>query len=204
MRWPFGNLPSRWAVFAVPPLIALVIGIAVAIASSPASLTGARGGRATTVSGGPSPSPADSSPLPSVTSSGVLGNGARLVVGGSGVLIGLAPNLVEESSDGGKRWTSLRPLNQDIGIVASETIQLFPTVAQQPEGWKESGGFAGTFSPNAAFEQTVLSLTGGTPYAFELVWKTNIPTTSGTIHAGAGPIGGKFSPTRLTLQPIAC
>jgi photosystem II stability/assembly factor-like uncharacterized protein len=108
MRWPFGNLPSRWAVFAVPPLIALLIGIAVAIASSPASLTGARGGRATTVSGGPSPSPADSSPLPSVTSPGVLGDGAHLVVGGSGVLIGLAPNLVEESSDGGKRWTSLR------------------------------------------------------------------------------------------------
>ena len=116
MRWPFGNLPSRWAVFAVPPLIALLIGIAVAIASSPTSLTLTPGGGATTVGAEPSPSPADSSPLPSVTSPGVLGDGAQLVMGGSGVLIGLAPNLVEESSNAGKTWTSLRPPPNASGI----------------------------------------------------------------------------------------
>jgi len=116
MRWPFGNLPSRWAVFAVPPLIALVIGIAVALASSPTALTRARGGGAYTGGAEPSPSPADSSPLPSVTSPGVLGDGAHLVAGGTGVLIGLAPNLVEASSDGGKTWTSLRPPSNGSGI----------------------------------------------------------------------------------------
>jgi len=31
MKWPFGNLPSRWAVFAVPSVIALLIGIPVLI-----------------------------------------------------------------------------------------------------------------------------------------------------------------------------
>ncbi|MHB8589521.1 MAG: WD40/YVTN/BNR-like repeat-containing protein [Candidatus Dormibacteraceae bacterium] len=116
MRGLFGSLPSRWAAFAVPPLIALLIGVTVAIASSPTSLTRARGGGTTTVDGGPSPSPADSSPLPSVTSPGVLGDGAHLEVGGSGVLIGLARNLAEESSDGGKTWTSLRPASNGSGI----------------------------------------------------------------------------------------
>ena len=39
--------------------------------------------------------------------------------------------------------------NQDIGI--SVIGGVYPTTAGQPEAWKESGGFAGTFSPNAAF-----------------------------------------------------
>jgi hypothetical protein len=50
----------------------------------------------------------------------------------------------------------------------------------------------------------VVSLTGGTTYTFQLVWKTNQPAPGKTIFAGAGPIDGKFSPTRLTLQPISC
>ena len=116
MRWPFGNLPSRWAVFAVPSLIALLIGIAVAIASSPASLTRGYGVGASTVRTEPSPTLPATSPTPSLTSPGVLGDHARLLVSGSGVLIGLAPNLVEESSNGGKTWTSLRPPHNATGI----------------------------------------------------------------------------------------
>jgi photosystem II stability/assembly factor-like uncharacterized protein len=46
----------------------------------------------------------------------VLGDGAHLVAGASGLLVGLAPNLVEESSDGGKTWTSLRPPSNGSGI----------------------------------------------------------------------------------------
>ena len=121
MRRPFGNLPSRWALFAVLPLIAIAIGLAVAIASSPASLTGARGGGAYRAAPVPSPSPADSSPVPSVTSAGVLGDGARLLMGGSGVLIGLAPNLVETSSDSGKTWTALRPPANGSGLAVDVT-----------------------------------------------------------------------------------
>src|SRR5205807_8938970 len=48
-------------------------------------------------------------------------------------------------------WTSKAGFNQDVGIKVSGG--LFPSAAGQPEGWKESGGFAGTFSPNAAFVQ---------------------------------------------------
>jgi hypothetical protein len=70
MRWPFGNLPSRWATFAVPSLIAVLIGVAVAVASSPTSLTRARVGGATGVRAQPFPSPVDSTPVPSVTSPG--------------------------------------------------------------------------------------------------------------------------------------
>jgi hypothetical protein len=98
-------------------------------------------------------------------------------------------------------WTANGGINQDIGILVVNGA--YPTVAGQPEGWKESGGGSGTFSPNAAYLQIVVSLTAGKPYSFELVWKANQPNT-GTIFAGAGPIGGAFSPTRLTLQPIGC
>jgi hypothetical protein len=98
-------------------------------------------------------------------------------------------------------WTANGGINQDVGILVVNGA--YPTVAGQPEGWKESGGGSGTFSPNAAYLQIVVSLTAGKAYSFELVWKANQPNT-GTIFAGAGPIGGAFSPTRLTLQPIGC
>jgi hypothetical protein len=49
----------------------------------------------------------------------------------------------------------------------------------------------------------VVSLTAGKAYSIQLVWKANQPN-SATIYAGAGPIGGAYSPTRLTLQPIGC
>jgi photosystem II stability/assembly factor-like uncharacterized protein len=116
MRWPFRGLPTRWATYAVPPLIALVIGVAVAIASSPGALTRDRGAGASAAGAKPSPSSAASSPIPSVTSPGLLGDSARLVVGGSGDLLAEAPNLVEESSDGGKTWAGLRPPGSGSGI----------------------------------------------------------------------------------------
>src|SRR5260370_6438870 len=74
----------------------------------------------------------------------------------------------------------------------------YPSVAGQPEAWKESGGFAGTASPNAAFVQAVLPVAGGSVYTLKLQWKTNRQGSS-TIVAGAGPIGGQFSATRLTV-----
>ena len=96
-------------------------------------------------------------------------------------------------------WTSVAGYNQDLGITVSGGT--YPTTAGQPEAWKESGGFAGTYSPNAAFVQTVVPVVANTPYTFKLQWKTNksSPATA-TIWAGAGPINGQFSPTRLALQ----
>jgi hypothetical protein len=96
-------------------------------------------------------------------------------------------------------WTATAGVNQDIGIMVNGGA--FPTTAGQPEGWKESGGFAGTFSPNAAAVDTVVALAAGTAYTVTLVWKAN-KTGASTIAAGAGPIGGKFSPTRLTAQLV--
>src|SRR5260370_33015045 len=74
----------------------------------------------------------------------------------------------------------------------------YPSVAGQPEAWKESGGFAGTASPNAAFVQAVLPVAGGSLYTLKLQWKTNRQGSS-TIVAGAGPIGGQISATRPTV-----
>jgi hypothetical protein len=99
-------------------------------------------------------------------------------------------------------WTQSAGYNQDIGITLGGGA--YPSTIGQPEAWKESGGFAGTFSPNAAFAQAALPVTGGVPYTAKLQWKAN-KSDPGTIWAGAGPIGGKYSPTALTviLVPVA-
>lgn len=85
-------------------------------------------------------------------------------------------------------WTMNAGFNQDLGISVNGTLA----------GWKESGGFAGTFSPNAAFAQAAYPMTAGTNYSVKLQWKTNKPGSGATIVAGAGT--GPFSPTRLTLR----
>jgi hypothetical protein len=99
-------------------------------------------------------------------------------------------------------WTAKAAVNQDIGInVAESDVNLYPG---NIVAWKESGGFAGTYSPNAAFVQSVFPMTANTTYHVKLQWKTNV-STNGTIVAGAGdwPSGsGKYSPTRLTVQLI--
>jgi hypothetical protein len=98
-------------------------------------------------------------------------------------------------------WTDTAGFNQDIGIsVSGGSTPAYPTVAGQPETWKESGGYAGTYSPNAAFAQRVVPMKGGTTYNITLQWKTNRPAPpTSTIVAGAGAIAGKFSPTSLSL-----
>src|SRR4029077_18425999 len=54
-------------------------------------------------------------------------------------------------------WTSLAGVNQDLGIlVKGGTYGVNGTVV----AWKESGGSARTFSPNAAFLRTVLPIRG--------------------------------------------
>ena len=93
-------------------------------------------------------------------------------------------------------FASTAGYNQDIGIALSGGA--YPTVAGQPEAWKESGGFAGTYSPNAALVQAALPVSGGTTYTAKLQWKTN-KGSAGSIHSGAGPISGRYSPTTLTV-----
>jgi hypothetical protein len=95
-------------------------------------------------------------------------------------------------------FTNTAGMNQDIGIAVNPSG--LPVANQNIVAWKESGGFAGTFSPNAAFVETVVALTRGTTYDVRLKWKTNKPQT-GTIYAGAGPFPpatSTLSPTRLT------
>jgi len=92
-------------------------------------------------------------------------------------------------------WTNTRGINQDLGIFLS--IDGAPDILV---GWKESGGFAGIFSPNAAFAQAVVLMPAGHRYTLTLKWKTNRPEGSATIAAGAGPIGIAYSPTSLTVQ----
>lgn len=89
-------------------------------------------------------------------------------------------------------WTFSAGFNQDIGIQVTPNGGSPSVVA-----WKESGGFAGTFSPNAAFVQAMVPMTGGTSYTVRLVWKSNKPLTAGAQIAAAAGSLGNFSPTDL-------
>jgi hypothetical protein len=101
-------------------------------------------------------------------------------------------------SAGADLWTSVAGYNQDIGIMVSGGAYGAGTLV----AWKESGGSAGTFSPNAALVTTALHLQGGNTYVVWVVWKANQVAPSGAIWSGAGPISGKFSPTSLTALPL--
>lgn len=118
------------------------------------------------------------------------------------VSAGLTPGgaetvLVSVNSD---LWTSTAGFNQDISVFVSVDGATATLLA-----WKESGGFGGTFSPNAAFLESEYSMTSGHTYTFTVEWKTNINASGGqTIWAGAGPIPGLgYSPTRLTVVPVS-
>jgi hypothetical protein len=89
-------------------------------------------------------------------------------------------------------WTANAGYNQDLGIDVNGKLV----------AWKESGGFAGTFSPNAASVQGAVQMTSGTSYTVKLRWKTNKPAGTAAIYAGAGPISGQYSPTSLFAQLV--
>jgi hypothetical protein len=93
-------------------------------------------------------------------------------------------------------WTSMAGVNQDIGLMVTGMEYGSGTIV----AWKESGGYAGTFSPNAAFVQTVIPVTKLGLYGVELIWKSNKPT-AGTIFAAAGA-GPSYSPSRLTVEMV--
>src|SRR4029077_20886604 len=90
-------------------------------------------------------------------------------------------------------FTGTAGVNQDLGIFVSDNGS-----ADQLLAWKESGGFAGTFSPNAAYVQDLFNMTNGHSYVFKLKWKTNKNAAGATIYAGAG--SGPYSPTSLIAE----
>ena len=133
------------------------------------------------------------------TQPGLAGSdGATWTTLGTGAPITLAPSANSTAILGGNAdlWTSSAGYNQDLGIFVSVNSGADTLVA-----WKESGGYAGTFSPNAAFVHSVYSMTAGANYVFKLKWKTN-RSDPGAIYAGAGPIGGQYSQTRLTAEVL--
>jgi hypothetical protein len=102
-------------------------------------------------------------------------------------------------SAGADLWTTVAGYNQDVAIMVSGGAYGAGTLV----AWKESGGFAGTYSPNAAFVTTDLHLKGGSSYTFWVVWKTNRFASTGTIYAGAGPISTGYSPSSLAALLLA-
>src|SRR5207302_3915785 len=95
-------------------------------------------------------------------------------------------------------WTAAAGYNQDVGLFVS-----VDGGADRQLAWKESGGFAGTYSPNAAFVQFAYSTQPGHNYRFKLKWKPNVAAPAGTLYAGAGTSSSGFSPTRLTVEMVA-
>jgi uncharacterized protein YfaP (DUF2135 family) len=70
-------------------------------------------------------------------------------------------------------------------------------------GWKESGGYAGTMSPNAAYVQAVVPITASSAHTATVTWKTNRRAGTATIFAAAGS-GAPYSPTALAAELISC
>jgi hypothetical protein len=127
-----------------------------------------------------------------------------LTTGSGPLAITFTPSLTCQAIIGGNAdlWTANAGINQDLGIVLVPSSGTGNVIA-----WKESGGNAGTFSPNAAYVQAVTPVHAGTTYTIKLAWKSNRSAMGTTIFAGAGawPSGsGLFSPTRLTVQLVAC
>ncbi len=89
-------------------------------------------------------------------------------------------------------WTAAAGINQDLGIEVTSSASATPVLVT----WKESGGLAGTFSPNAAYAQGRMAVTAGVTYTARLAWKANKAAGAGVM-LGAGPIDGKHSPTTL-------
>ena len=59
--------------------------------------------------------------------------------------------------------------------------------ADQLVAWKESGGYAGIYAPNAAFVHFVYSVAAGHGYDFRVKWKTHKPEPASVIiYAAAG------------------
>ena len=125
-------------------------------------------------------------------------DGANWAALGSGTSISITPAATSTAVLGANAdlWTADAGYNQDLGIFVSVN-----SAADQLVAWKESGGSAGTFSPNAAFVHSVYAMAAGSNYVFKLKWKTNKPDNApGGIYAGAGPIAGQYSQTRLTAE----
>jgi hypothetical protein len=103
-------------------------------------------------------------------------------------------------------WTEGNGYNQDLAIV-----QLTGSGPNdlQVLAWKESGGYAGAFSPNAAYVEAVVLIAANVQYNFALRWKQN-KSGANTIHAGAGPWPKappptpEYSPTGFSSKSFGC
>lgn len=93
-------------------------------------------------------------------------------------------------------WTAGRGYNQDLAIFSGSNCANQANLVS----WKESGGFAGTLSPNAAFVEGSVPVTAGQANSFTLCWKANSVAPPGTVNGAAGTADTYFSPTRLTAE----
>jgi hypothetical protein len=95
-------------------------------------------------------------------------------------------------------WTEVAGYNEDLGLFISAAGGAESLVA-----WKEGGGVAAGYSPNAVYVLATAPVTHGVSYSVRLKWKTNRPASGITVHAGAGTTDSGFSPSRLTARLLA-
>src|SRR5437588_2592098 len=108
MRSFLGSKVMTRANFVAVPLLAALVGIGIAIASSPASLTrDHRIGPPIEMDGSPSPTASPSASPPTVTTPGILGAKPRMEASGGTSVVGFVQNASAATADGGKTWTVL-------------------------------------------------------------------------------------------------
>jgi photosystem II stability/assembly factor-like uncharacterized protein len=106
----------RWVGYAAVPVLALVIGIGVGLASSMSSLTQGHHVLGTPAPDLPMPSQAVTASPPTVTQPGILGNTAHLTAAGSASLAAAGVSAAAATADGGKTWSVLRPPAKASGV----------------------------------------------------------------------------------------
>lgn len=194
---------------AAVPLLAVLIGVGVAIASSPASLTRDHRSVGTTASVSPIPSPVPT-PSPPVTQPGLFGQSAHIqAVGSSGLTIQGA-NLAAASADGGKTWTTLAPPANGLGVAIDRSNALHAMTGGTSIQTTVDGGKtwqpARTKPPGqGAYQPLAISPFDGNVWFFihqgkllqtrdaTLTWRDlpGLPPLSGPVLA-AGPAAGEF------------
>lgn len=201
--------PLQWAKFAAVPLLAVLIGVGLAIASSPASLTANHRSVGYTPPASPTPSPVPT-PIPTVTQPGVFGPSPHLQAWGSSGLSVQGTNLAAGSADGGRTWSPLAPPSKGAGVAIDGTNPLHGITGGATIQFTVDGGRkwqpAQTSPPGAGpYLPLAISPFDGSVWFFihqgkllrsrdaSLTWRefTDLPPLTSPVMA-SGPVVGEF------------
>ena len=210
MRSVWGAKPLRWATIAAILLLAILIGVGVAIGSSPASLTRDHRSLGTPAPPSPTPSPVQTTPIATVTQPGIFAQSPHIYAVGSSGLSVQGTNLAAGSADGGKTWSIIAASSQSVGIAIDPNNPLHAVIGGATIQLTSDGGrtwqrVRTTPPGKGPYQPLVISQFDGSVWFFahqgrllrsrdaSVTWRefTDLPTLTGPVIA-SGPVVGEF------------